>query len=278
VTAVRVILVSDTHLSTAAPEAEANWDAVLRYVAQAAPDLVIHLGDLSLDGAHDPAGLRHGRRQLDRLPAVWHAVPGNHDVGDNPWPGGPADSTVDAARCQRWLDIVGADHWSLTVSGWTLLAINAQLAGSGLEAEARQWSWLEEQLSAPRNSQRIAFITHKPVTATNAELASSPAYRFLPQPARDRLAGLFRETPLALVLSGHVHQYRQLRLDGTDHLWVPTTWAVLPDQAQPILGAKRCGIVSLDLASDSAPEPVLVEPDGIAQLTIAADLPNPYHR
>ena len=28
----RVILVSDTHLSPAAPEAEANWDAVLRYV------------------------------------------------------------------------------------------------------------------------------------------------------------------------------------------------------------------------------------------------------
>jgi DNA processing protein len=46
-----------------------------------------------------------------------------------------------------------------------------------------------------------------------------------------------------------MHQYRQLRLDGTDHLWVPTTWAVLPDQAQPILGAKRCGIVSLELAS-----------------------------
>jgi len=279
VTAVRVILVSDTHLSPGAPEAEANWDAVLRYVGQTAPDVVIHLGDLSLDGAHDPADLQYGRRQLDRLPAPWRAVPGNHDIGDNPWPGGPADSAVDAARWQRWLDIVGADHWSLTVNGWTLLAINAQLPGSGLEAEAGQWSWLEEQLGAPGSSnQRVALLTHKPVTATGAELAGSPAYRFWPQPARDRLAGLLGETPLALVLSGHVHQYRQLRLDGTDHLWVPTTWAVLPDQAQPTLGAKRCGIVSLDLASDRAPTPVLVEPDGIAQLTISADIPNPYHR
>jgi 3',5'-cyclic AMP phosphodiesterase CpdA len=278
VTAVRVILVSDTHLSPDAPEAEANWDAVLRYVAQTSPDVVIHLGDLSLDGAHDPADLHHGRRQLDRLPVGWHAVPGNHDIGDNPWPGGPADSTVDAARCQRWLDIVGPDHWSLTINGWTLLAINAQLPGSGLEAEARQWSWLEKQLGAARNNQRIALVTHKPVTATDAELASSPVYRFLPQPARDRLAGLLGETPLALVLSGHVHQYRRLRLDDTDHLWVPTTWAVLPDQAQPVLGAKRCGIVSLDLASDTAPEPVLVEPDGIAQLTITIDIPNRYQR
>jgi 3',5'-cyclic AMP phosphodiesterase CpdA len=273
-----MILVSDTHLSPRAPEAAANWDAVVRHVAETAPDVVIHLGDLSLDGAHNPDDLQYGRRQLDRLAAGWHAVPGNHDIGDNPWPGGPEDSTVDAARHQRWLDIVGADHWSLTMNGWTLLAINAQLPGSGLAAEARQWSWLEEQLSAPRTNQRLALLTHKPVTATDAELASSPAYRFLPQSARDRLAGLLGETPLALVLSGHVHQYRLLRLDGTDHLWAPTTWAVLPDQAQPILGAKRCGIVSLDLASDRAPEPVLVEPDGIAQLTIATDIPNPYHR
>jgi hypothetical protein len=277
VTAVRVTLVSDTHLSPATPEAEANWDAVLRYVAKTAPDVVIHLGDLSLDGAHDPADLHHGRRQLDRLPVQWHAVPGNHDIGDNPWPGGPEDSTVDAARCQRWLDIVGADHWSLTLGGWTLLAINAQLPGSGLEAEAAQWAWIEEQLSATGRNQRIALLTHKPVTATEAELASSPAYRFLPQPAWDRLAGLLGETPPALVLSGHVHQHRLLSLGGTDHLWVPTTWAVLPDQAQPVLGAKRCGIVSLDLADDAAPEPVLVEPDGIAQQTIGVNIPNPYH-
>jgi 3',5'-cyclic AMP phosphodiesterase CpdA len=205
VTPVRVLLVSDTHLSPAAPEAEANWDAVLHYVAETAPDVVIHLGDLSLDGAHNRDDLYHARRQLDRLPAVWHAVPGNHDIGDNPWPGGPEDSTVDAARCQRWLDIVGADHWSLTINGWTLLAVNAQLPGSGLEAEARQWSWLEEQLSALGPGQRVALLTHKPVTAADAELASSPGYRFWPPSARDLLAGLLGETPLALVLSGHVH-------------------------------------------------------------------------
>ena len=89
-------------------------------------------------------------------------------------------------RCQRWLDIVGADHWSLTVNGWTLLAINAQLAGSGLEAKAGQWSWLGEQLSGLSENQRVALITHKPVTATDTELAGSPANRFLPRSARDR--------------------------------------------------------------------------------------------
>jgi hypothetical protein len=40
---------------------------------------------------------------------------------------------------------------------------------------------------------------------------------------------------------------------------------------------KRCGIVSLHLASGTSPEPALVEPDGIAQLTVGTDRPDPDH-
>jgi Icc protein len=273
----RVILVSDTHLSASAPQAQANWDAVVGYVGACAPDLVIHLGDLSLDGAGDAADLRRGRTQLDRLPAPWHAVPGNHDIGDNPWPGAPAGIAVDTTRHQRWLDIVGADHWSMTVGGWTVLAMNAQLLGSGLAAEAAQWSWLEEQADGHRGHQPVALITHKPVTATGTELAAAPPHRFWPPSARDRLARLFGGTPPALVLSGHVHQYRVLRLGGTEHLWVPTAWAVLPAQIQPVLGAKRCGIVSLTLTTGTPADHELIEPDGLEQLTLSIDLPDPYH-
>jgi hypothetical protein len=277
VAAARVILVSDTHLSASAPQAQANWDAVVSYVGACAPDLVIHLGDLSLDGARDAVDLRHGRTQLDRLPAPWRAVPGNHDIGDNPWPGAPAGIAVDAARQQRWLDIVGADHWSITVGGWIVLAINAQLLGSGLQAEAAQWSWLEEQVGGHRGRQPVALITHKPVTATRTELAAAPPYRFWPQPAHDRLARLFGGAAPALVMSGHVHQYRVLRLDATEHLWVPTTWAVLPDHAQPVLGAKRCGIVSLTLGTETPAKQELIEPPGLEQFTLTIDLPDPYH-
>ncbi|HUN32122.1 MAG TPA: metallophosphoesterase [Trebonia sp.] len=274
----RVILVSDTHLSAVAPQARANWDAVISYVGASAPDLVIHLGDLSLDGAHDVADLRHGRDQLDRLPVAWRAVPGNHDIGDNPCPGPRPGSAVDAARRQRWLDIIGADYWSATVGDWALVAVNAQLLGSGLPAEAAQWSWLEEQLTGHRGHQSLALITHKPVAAAEAELAAAPHYRFWPAQARDRLTWLLGGSPPELVISGHVHQYRLLRLDGTDHLWAPTTWAVLPDGTQPTLGVKRCGIVSLTLDSGAPQQHELIEPPGLDQLTLTVDLPNPYHR
>jgi 3',5'-cyclic-AMP phosphodiesterase len=277
VAAARVVLVSDTHLSPDAGYAQANWDAVVSYVAAAVPDLVIHLGDLSLDGAHDGGDLNYGRRQLDRLPVPWRAVPGNHDIGDNPWPGSPAGITVDAGRQQRWLDLVGADHWSMTAGGWVLLAVNAQLLGSGLPAEAAQWSWLQDQAGEHHGRRPVALITHKPVTATGTELAAAPPYRFWPPPAHARLAGLFGGAPPALVMSGHVHQYRQLPLDGTDHLWVPTTWAVLPDQAQPVLGVKRCGIVSLTLGTGAPAQAEFIEPAGLEQLMLTRDLPDPYH-
>lgn len=273
----RVILVSDTHLSPAAPEARANWEAVLGYVAMSVPDVVIHLGDLTLDGARDPGQLAYGRGQLDRLPVPWRAVPGNHDIGDNPYPGAAPDSVVDTGRHERWLDIVGPDQWSLMTAGWMLLGINAQLLGSGLEAEARQWKWLEAMVRQRRDNLRIALIAHKPVAAGDAEMAAAPAYRFWPEPARHHLGGLLAGSPPALVASGHVHQFRLLRLGGTDHLWVPTTWAVLPDHAQPVLGAKRCGIVSLAFGRDAPPQPQLIEPDGITQLTLIKDLPDPYH-
>ena len=274
----RIILVSDSHLSQSAPEAQANWDAVLGYVEAAAPEAVIHLGDLSQDGAHDPTDLRYGREQLDRLPVPWHAVPGNHDVGDNPLPGAAPRTAVDTERRQRWLATVGPDHWALEAGGWTLLAVNAQLLGSGLPAEAAQWSWLGDRLAARLAGQQVALLSHKPVAAGAPELAAAPAYRFWPPAARDRLRALLGGRPPALVLSGHVHQHRELWLDGADQLWVPTTWAVLPDHAQPVLGAKRCGLLALTLATGVPARAELIEPPGIAQFVIGRDFPDPYDR
>jgi UDP-2,3-diacylglucosamine pyrophosphatase LpxH len=272
----RTILVSDTHLSPGAPEADANWASVVRHIAAAAPDLVIHVGDLSMNGARDARDLDYARRQLDQLPVPWHIVPGNHDIGDNPWSGAPDDASVTDGRRQRWLDVVGADYWSLTFGGWTLIAINAQLAGSGLAAEAEQWSWLAEQVGTCSEDQRIAIISHKPLTADEAELAAAPPYRFLPEPARRHLTDIFRGRPLPLVISGHVHQSRILSIDGTQHLWVPTTWAVLPD-AQAVLGAKRSGVMSLEFAKDLPVQPEFHEPAGMRQLTITVDIPDPFH-
>ncbi len=270
----RLVLVSDTHLSPAAPEADANWDEVVRYVDDTAPDAVVHLGDLSMNGGGDVDDLRHARRQLDRLGVAWYAVPGNHDVGDNPW-AESTEATVDLLRVERWVDVVGADRWSLSIDGWTLIGINAQVLGSGLDAETTQWEWLEAHIAEANGTGPVALITHKPITAPQQELDAAPPYRFVPPPARQRLAGLLHGCRLELVVSGHVHQFRTLEVDDVTHLWTPTTWAVLPDEIQPTLGAKRCGIVTLELDGDGRVVARLVEPAGLSQLTLLEDIPNP---
>jgi 3',5'-cyclic AMP phosphodiesterase CpdA len=275
VAGVQVVVVSDTHLSPRTPEAEGNWQSVVDYVAQARPRLVIHTGDLTRDGPNAPDELRHARRLLEDLPVPWLAIPGNHDVGDNP--GSSAGSPRISDECvSRWVVGVGPDHWQADAGPWTLLGINAQLFGSGLDAENEQWEWLGEQLSRLSSTRPAALFCHKPITASRAELAAAPSYRFVPEAARRRLSDLLADRSVPLVVSGHVHQYRLLHDGARRHVWAPTTWAVLPEDTQPTLGVKRCGVVSLTLPDDGAADIELVEPPGLRQLTLTRDIPDPY--
>lgn len=273
----RLTVVSDTHLSPRAPEAEANWDAVVDHVGRTRPDLVVHVGDLTLDGMRDASELRRARDQLERLPVPWCAVPGNHDVGDNPFSGGADDSAITAEGHQRWLDAIGLDRWALDLAGWTLIGLNAQLFGSGLAAQGDQWAWLDDNLGAMPPGRLVALVMHKPLTAPDPELAVAPPYRFVPAPARRRLERRLAGRAVPVVVSGHVHQFRILEVGARRHVWAPTTWAVLPDRIQARFGTKRCGIVSLTLAADGQADATLVEPAGLAQFTVSDDIPDPYH-
>ena len=274
--AVRLLVVSDTHLSDRAPEAGANWEAVARYVGSTRPRLVIHVGDLTLDGANHPSELARARRLLDRLDAPCVVVPGNHDIGDSPVPGAAAESTVDERRLARWTGEVGEDRWSLDLGGWLLVGINAQVFGSGLAAEAAQWSWLSDTLDDTLSTRPVVVVMHKPMSAGVSELRSAPPYRFVSDPARQRLTDLMKSHSVMAVVSGHVHQYRVLGDQHRRHVWAPTTWAVLPDHDQPVLGMKRCGVVQLTLTGDTQVLPSLVEPVGLRQLTLTTDIADPY--
>jgi 3',5'-cyclic AMP phosphodiesterase CpdA len=270
----QVVVVSDSHFSERTPEAERNWSAVLRHVEAAQPDLVVHVGDLTVDGAHRPEELDLAKEQLDRLPRPWRAVPGNHDVGENPTADAAARDEVTAERLARWRAVLGADHWAADIGPWRVVGLDALLFGSGIAAEDDQWAFLEDTLGRRRNT---VLVTHKPLTADNDELATAPAYRFVPAPARQRLVELSRAGGVEIVLSGHVHQQRALEAAGLRHLWVTTTWAVLPDWLQAPVGAKRCGLVELELAAPGAgPSARFVEPDGMAQLMLGDDIPSPY--
>lgn len=268
----RVLVVSDSHLSERTPEAEANWEAAVA----AAPDfdLVIHAGDLSLDGASGEEDLLFARSVLDRLPVPWLAVPGNHDVGDCAYRDIPA--TADQSTVDRWIGCIGPDRWSVDVGGWTVVGVDAQLFGGSPDMAAEHWDWLQECLATRPQGRPVLFVTHKPVAAEPAERAASSVHRFVPADAAQRIDSLLSTVRCPIVLSGHVHQYRSLELGGRRHVWAPTSWAVLPERAQKTVGLKRCGVLSVVLEPDGTACADLAEPPGLKQLTIGDDFADPY--
>ena len=115
----RVLQVSDTHLAARAPFSIANWRAVSEF-ADTAADLVVHTGDISLDGGDD---LAFSWREIDRLTAPWRAVPGNHDIGDPE----PAADPVDASRRARYHASFGDGSWALVERSWNLVGLDVRL-------------------------------------------------------------------------------------------------------------------------------------------------------
>jgi predicted phosphodiesterase len=272
VVATSVLVVSDSHLSPRAPEADANWSAVM--AAAERFDLVLHAGDLTLDGVRHPEDLEHAGSLLRALRVPWVAIPGNHDLGDNV--GAAHGPVATAERIRRWHDCVGSDHWSREVGAWTVVGVNAQLFGSGLDEERQQWMWLQDCLAGQDPERPVLLVTHKPLSAADDELRAAPVVRFVPEPARSRLQGLLDARRCAVVLSGHVHQHRVLDHGGRRHVWAPTTWAVLPEQMQPTVGLRRSGALVLQLGGDGIVSVAFEEPPGLRQLTLGQDIHDPY--
>jgi 3',5'-cyclic AMP phosphodiesterase CpdA len=90
----RIIQISDTHLSRQKAHFSDNWPPLAAFIAERRPEFVVHTGDVTVDGAEVEDDLRYAADLMHRLGVRFRAVPGNHDVGDAgqavPKLGGPA--------------------------------------------------------------------------------------------------------------------------------------------------------------------------------------------
>ena len=48
------------------------------------PDMLIHGGDISFNGPSAPLDLAYAAEEIAALGLPWHAIPGNHDIGEAP--------------------------------------------------------------------------------------------------------------------------------------------------------------------------------------------------
>jgi 3',5'-cyclic AMP phosphodiesterase CpdA len=236
----RVVHISDTHLSSDAPWFVPNFGVVTTLISDLGPDLVVNTGDIALDGAARESDLAFARKCHDALDVPWLAIPGNHDVGDNPWRAELAQPITDE-RLARYRTHFADDWWCMDAGDWVFLGLNVQLFGSGLPAEDVQWAFAAAA-SAEAGGKPVALFLHKPLfNETPAETMVDG--RYVPPAHRCRLTHALGAADVRLIATGHVHQHRRRRVDGIEHVWAPSTAFILPDHRQPRLGVKRVGYV-----------------------------------
>jgi 3',5'-cyclic AMP phosphodiesterase CpdA len=248
----RILHLSDTHLSPRTERFHENNELMIDTLKKADHDLIIHTGDLTLDGIRFEEDYPFCREFLGRAGKDILYIPGNHDVGDNPRLSKPETimgSAISASRLDRYRRYYGDDRWAIDQGSWRLLGINSLRIGSGLDGEQQQYEWLEAQL-ASLGERHLALFTHQPLyvdTPENSELT----YWTVDPLGRENLRSLIEHPRLRLIASGHLHQsrsrtYRQTRLEWCSSIAFTTREELVPEMG----GTREVGFLEHDLHED----------------------------
>jgi 3',5'-cyclic AMP phosphodiesterase CpdA len=263
-----LLIVSDSHLSPQSPGALSNWKAICRYARHTAPNLVLHLGDLTRDGINEATEIDYARRLLDELPSPWLAIPGNHDVPD-PSDKAPYSRTTIESKNDRWRRAIGRDYWRLDLGEWTILGLNTQLLSCSSDSSEDHWRWLEREIVIQTSDRALMIMSHKPIQIDEG-IRGAPVRWFVRADVVQRIRAMVGERRISHIMSGHLHQFRVTSQEEV-HVWAPSTWAVFPDRVQRTVGLKVCGAVSVELQDRSVARIEMVEPEGLSQLSVTQE-------
>ncbi len=147
------------------PAVPCDFDRVAAALHDLRPDLLVHTGDVSLDGAGQEADLAYAAGAHARLPGPVWSVPGNHDVGD--YPERAPQRPMDDPRLERFHRHMGRDRWVQDRDGWRLLGLNSQVMGVHPETEALA-ATITEALDTLGN-RRLAVFIHHPYFAADPD-------------------------------------------------------------------------------------------------------------
>ena len=237
----RVIQISDTHLGRGKAHFSGNWPILAEWIEAEAPDLVIHSGDVSLDGADVDDDLAYSAEIMAGLSAPLLAVPGNHDVGD-PF---SLHQPPTVERLARWEARFGPDRWSRDLEGWRLIGFDSMILSSGLSEEEAQFAWLEAEMQGA-GGRRIAWFCHQPLFIGSWTEGDNGYWTVRTGP-RARLRELADRYGLGLVGAGHLHLSHEMRIDGTAFVWCPSAaFTVGPKMQEPLGGEKWLGAVAYE--------------------------------
>lgn len=197
---------------------------------------VLHLGDLvhpvpaSGTAYHQAAGAFRDISAELTMPMYY--VPGNHDIGDTPVAGGPAEPTT-AEMIRIWSAEFGPQYRAFSHGGIRFVLFNAQLTNSGLAEEDEQRLWLEQELA--NTDERVMLAFHHPLYICAPD---EPAhYDNTDPPGRNWLLGLIEKYNVEAAFSGHAHNFWYDRFAQTDLYLAPATSFVRQDYSEMMKSA-----------------------------------------
>ncbi|KEA04305.1 metallophosphoesterase family protein [Rhizobium rhizogenes] len=248
----KIIQITDTHLSPNKPHFNGNWEPLARWIEAAGADLVIHTGDLSVDGADKDEDLTFSMDLMRQVSVPMLIVPGNHDVGHLPGSYQP----VNPERLARWRRLVGPDYWAKDVDNWRLIGLNSLLMGFEDAEEQKQFDWLQETLES-RGNRRVALFAHKPLFV-DAPNEGDTGYWSVRPAQRRRLYDLISAHDVALLGSGHLHWTWEGRFNDTALVWAPPAAFILDTMEREMPGERLIGAAIHELGDDVTTEIVAV--------------------
>ena len=178
----------------------ANYEFAVANVNRLHPQFVVICGDL-INKTGDPAQTAEYFRitaKIDKSIPVY-AVPGNHDVGNDPTP----ESL--AYYREHW----GPDYYSFRQGEIYGIVLNASLISAPAKAQAeadKQESWLKTELAKAKASgaRHIVVFQHQ---SWFLESPTEPAQYFnIPLEQRKRYLDLLKESGVRYVFAGHYHR------------------------------------------------------------------------
>lgn len=242
---IRIVQVSDIHLSRKRPYFNDNFQVFRDLMRAAPPDLIVYSGDISFDGPDEPDDLHFAREQIDAVGVPWLAVPGNHDIGE-PSRYARLNQPVGPERIARWREIFGPQWWSRDVGDWRIIGIDTSLLASDLPEEQAQNGFMDDALRS-RDGKPVLLVMHLPPYTDDPDDAKHTT-QAVPHESRGPFLNRCTAAGVRIIACGHLHIYRQLRYRDIDIVWCPATSFVnIAKRMEARWGFPRAGYIEWTL-------------------------------
>jgi len=190
--------ITDPHIKLSSSPREDRLLSALYQASMAKADFVVLSGDIVETGYRESFEKVVGFLKQSRVPVF--VGPGNHDI----------DS--DGTGFNTYLSIFGPDYYAANIGPDILLVMGNSHLG---ELNATQIQWIERDLSQSEAKTKILCIHHSLYDH------NEPPNYYLEEDEASALIDICEENDVDMVLSGHLHNDRVDRVNGT--LWVLTT-------------------------------------------------------